>query len=1051
MNKVTDTLIPTEEQKTKRVLRKLPFEEKEPPQKQRQLKPIKRKADDVQAKIEGKTAADARANVAEQEQAERASSLSPGIRITPEASLTAADGSEDVPSEESQKQPDRRSSVPPVMEASSSEPHVIVQTSRTAEITAKLQSSEDESLKDEVEEKETRPSVDKTGKIKVKGVQLKTGEQRDTLSPNFQLKDKLLKVSKTEEQEQRERMTEPESPQEPLQKLIKPQKVLVEQEQLTVGTVNDTTFKVSALKESTQELVDRKVSVQPLPEETSEELEVTPEEHAEIRETAAVDSFEEKPSDTLISMKRRPKLAPSKEAADKQIPSKSLTVEDKTKKVPHIEDGTPNIEEQQQRKVLDASEVDVSVPHTQHLVAQGTQKTGKEAISESEARRSKEETQKMKRLQKLPKTGDKIDEFQSVILPIKVRKEQTSLNKDKETKHEQENLLRSEAAKQSGPETRVKGKEEETEEGIWSNLIPVQSKTEEVSPTEKKTLKRRERSEITASYAAESEVTHEESNAPEQSGKTVEGIQPTRYSNEDETDKCTALEEKKTRQKESDRKEKVRPEIQVREKKLDDVAQDKDQALVKFPTIKEMEESDKVSPAMKTKPRRDKQMQSKDSVAAQRDKAPEEENAEQISSKTVVVQHEYSRTAALEGTETRQEQEDAISDTSKHITVKVQDKQEKSEGKTSVSSAAQPETTHEHTLMDKHLVTDQTTTVLQAEDMKTRQKQRTTMTAVSLVMEETKAGTVTGKDELKTTDEFEQISQKKEETKTKKPLKFDKTSLEDIQKQESPKEKSQRSGPITKSSFEEVQSKTVVVQDDYGRVTAFEAIGTKQEQVGRTASVAPVMKVVSERSLMVSEGDAETETLRRYTTPDEQIQVTGQIMPQLDLVPAQTDKVSATRENLPERYEQVKGKASVSSKREVTSLMEQEAPERLSQLEKTTTVLQAEDMKTRQKPTGTKTPGTSVTDTEIKDIESMKSKPLKEESQRSDRVQSKTVTVRHEYGSVAPIHVLEAKQEQVGRTASVAPVMEVASERAFLVKEEDAETETLRREHAMHR
>lgn len=1107
----TNTCIPTEEPKIKkRHFRKPSIEEKEKPQKQRRQKPSESKTDDVQSKIRDETDEDTlktRINEAEQERVEGASSVSPGIRMTPKESRMA----------DSQKQADRKSSVHLLKDATPSEPDVIVQTGRAAEIPAKHKNPEDVPLKDEVAKKETRPSVNQTGKSKVKEVQLKTDEQRDELSPNVQLnvvkaEDRLPKASKTEEQEQRER-----PPQEPQHR---PQKVLVELEQLTVGRIKDTTFRVTPLNESKQGLIDRKVSVQPLT------LELTPEEHAGIREMAAVDeeldSFDEKASETSITLKKRqPKSAQIKEAADKQIPSKSLKVEHKTEKVTPVEDGAPTIAEQRiKRKVLDASEVEVQGPHTKHLVEQDTQKTGKEGIPESEVRRSKEETQKMKRLPKLPKTGDKIDKSQSV------RKEQTSLNEDEKTK--QENLLRADAAKQTGHEERAKGeapvslkkdeaqrdkrpksteckeitveevtvtdeygrvtpleatsiqweqvevmtakkhptvkdedvqidipqrmissddgfkdvslrKEKELEGENGSNLIPVQRKTEKVSPVEKKKLKKREGIAITASYAAEPELTSEESDAPEQSGKSAKTVQPTRDSKKDKTDQCTALEEMKTMQKERERQEEVIPEIRVREKNLDDTSQDKDQALVKTQMI--LDETGKVSSTVETKPRRHKQMQKTDPVSALRDKPSEEATAEETRSKTVVVQHEYSGTTPLEGEETKQQHGqmksrkdgDALLDSSKHITVK--QVQEKREGKISVSDVSQPEVTHEHTVTDKHPITDQTTTVLSAEEAKTRPKQTKTSTAATSGMEETKAGTVTGKDEVKRKDEFKHISQKKEEPRTEKALKFDKTSIEDIQNKKYHEEKSQRLGRSTKTSLKEVQSKTVVVRDDYGSVTPFEATETKPEQVG-TASVARVMEVASERSLMVADGDVRTETLRRYTTPDGQIQVIEQVMPKLDLAQDQTGTVSAIRGQ---------GKASDASQREVTSLMQQEAPGRLSELEKTTTVLQAEEKQTKEKTTETKTTGTSVTDAEIKDLESNKSKPLKEKAKRLDRVQSKVVTVRDEYGSVAPINVLETKQEQVENSVPVAPVMEVTSEKHLQGKEGDVESESLQR------
>ncbi|XP_068592434.1 uncharacterized protein [Cebidichthys violaceus] len=1235
INKCTEKCIPTEEQKTKKtVFRKLSIEGKE---KQKQQKPIKGKSDDVQSKIQDETAEDTFFKVTEQERTERTSSISPIIKITHEESLKAGDGSETakvVPSETSQKQ------IHLVMDTTSSEPDINIKPSRSAELPAEDESSENIPLKDEVAQKETRQSRDKTDKIKIKEVQSKTDEQRDKLSPNVQpeivkAEDKIPKVSKTEEQKQRERKAktvESEYSQEPQQKLAKPQEIIVEQDQLKVSTFKDKTFKVTPFKgtKSKQELIDRTVSVQPLMEETSEVLEVAPEKPPDEE----IDSFGEKPSETSIFLKEgRKKLAKGKEAADKQIPSKSVSVEDKTEQVTPIkdrtsdtqaktkdflteretfddssesesespqepqkltkpqdiiveqdqlkvstvkdktfkvtsiketkpeqikkkvsvqplmeetseelkvapkkhaenqetecvtdnneteesesisqkesislkdrrqtltktkkaadeqiqsksvtvenkivkatpiEDGTPKIAEQLiKRKVSGASEVEVQLPHTKHLMEQDTQKTGKEGIPKSEARYSKEETQKIKRLQKLPKTGDKIEEeFQTVVL-IKDRKDQTPLTEDEKTKQEQEYLLR-----QTEPEETVKGdtsvslqkdeaqkhkrpksaeskeitvkevqvrtvrvtdeygsvtsleatnvqqeqaeimtsvvpamkdaakkhltikdndvktnipqqmisaddvvkdvsltKEKEVEGEISSKLISVQSKTEKVSPIEKKTLKRRQQIEITASSTTEPEATYEKSDALEKYAETK------RTDEDKETGKRDVSEFETTHPK----KEKTLTEREEKPTK----------------TVKEIQ------------PIRD----------SKKDKT------DKIVEKSQIV-----------------EDGDSLSDPSKQIPVKqaknkediVKDKQEKTEGKSSVSGAAQPEVTYEHSLIDTHPVTDQTTTVLPAEEIKTRQTQIQTKTAVSPVMK--------GKD-------LEDVSQKKEETKTEKPLMFDNTSIEDIQTKTSLKEKSQRLSKSTKTSLEEVLSKTVVVKDNYGSVTPFEVTETKQEQVGRKVSVAPVMEVASERSLIVTEGDVKTETLRRSIASDKQLKVTEQVMSKVDLVQDQTEMVSAIGEELPERQEQIKRKTSVASKPEVTSKV---TPEIHSEMDKTTRVLQAEEIKTRQKQTETKTAVTSVTDTEIKHTEPKKSKSLKEKGQRSDKVtriplkevQCETVTVKDEYESVAPINVMETKQEQVQKTASVAAVMDIASEKHLVVKEGDVKSDTLQR------
>ncbi|XP_031733095.1 titin-like [Anarrhichthys ocellatus] len=1065
INKVTDAFIPTEEQKTKKtVFKKLPIEQKE---KQEQQQSIKGKSDDVQSKIQEETVEDTFINVTELERTERTSSISPTIKITHKESLKAGDGSETakvVPSETSQKQ------LHPVMDTTSSKPDINIKPSRTAEIPAEDESSENIPLKDKVAQKETRQNRDKIDKIKIKEVQSKTDEQRDKLSPNVQPKivkaeDKIPKVSKTEEQKQRERKAktvESEYPQEPQQKFAKPQEILVEQDQQNVSRVKDKTFKVTSIKETKPEQIERKVSVQPFTEETSEELEVAPKKHAENQESEYVTANKETEESESISQEesislkeRRQMLSKTKEAADEQIQSQSVTVENKIVKVTPIEDGTPKIAEQLiERKVSGASEVEVQVPHTKHLVEQDTQKTGKEGIPKSEARYSKEETQKIKRLQKLPKTGDKIEEeFQTGVLI----KEQTPLTEDENTKQEQEYLLR-----QTEPEETVKGdmsvslkkdeaqkdkrpksaeskeitvkevqartvtvteeygnvtpleatnvqqeqaeimssvvpavkdaakkhltikdddvktnipqqmisaddvvkdvslrKEKEVEGEIGSKLISAQSKRQKVSPIGKKTLKRREQIEITASSTTEPEVTYEKSDVPEKYAETK------RTDEDKDTGKRDVSEFETTHPK----KEKT---LTKREEKS-------------TKTVKEIQ------------PIRDSKKDKTDKIV---ERSPIDKDG------------------------------DSLSDPSKQIPVKqaknkediVKDKREKSEGKRSVSGAAQPEVTHEHTLIDKHPVTDQTSTVLPAEEMETRHTQIQTKTALCPVMK--------GKD-------LEDISQKKEETKTEKLLMFDKTSIEDIQTEKSLREKGQRSDKVTRIPLKEVQSETVTVKDEYESVAPINVMETKQEQVQQTASIAAVMDVASEKHLIVKEGDVKSDTLQRFMSPEKLVK---------DIASKKEDiyessevllvKHSQSPESSKKSVEVLAEKQKITDKTDRIKFVDDTMPSKQKQTQQNTQEILGEDAKTevvvRDHPRKHE---------EVRYDRTKKADSLKDHGKVTvEGVQSKTDTVKDAFLTVSPN--VETKQEQIERNASRTPVMDVAHTKPLIVKEQDIILET---------
>ncbi|XP_078030946.1 uncharacterized protein LOC144466895 [Epinephelus lanceolatus] len=466
IDKVTDKFIPTEEQETKmkKVLRKPLTEEKEKPeaipQKQRQQKPIRDKADNVQAKIVRFKDVTKAEEVTEQELIAKMPLVTPVIElkhkeetIAPEKCSKTAVVKDTVRKEEiklrvipakvkpterpqkvqletdeatddlmKQMKPARKEvgrkgldtavidktieinstgskSVSPLEPQQKPQAIVVEQdqlkVSTVKDKTFKISPLKETKTTDEEIERKVlvTPSMEETSKPapeftagdeemnsfgeipcetliypKEKGQKLaKTKEVENKQIPSKSIKkfEKLTSVKDGTPEKQAETKefvtehafdgetdtTESESvsPQAPQQK---PQEIIVEQDQPKVSTVKDKTFKVTPLKEAkiTDEEIERKVIVTPLMEETSKELEVeaAPEKLGEIRKTEfeadveEIDNFGIIPSETSVSMKeKRPKLAKTKEVADKQIPSKSIKVKDKPQKVTPIKDSTP--------------------------------------------------------------------------------------------------------------------------------------------------------------------------------------------------------------------------------------------------------------------------------------------------------------------------------------------------------------------------------------------------------------------------------------------------------------------------------------------------------------------------------------------------------------------------------------------------------------------------------------------------------------------------------------------------------------------------------------
>ncbi|XP_027146548.1 titin-like isoform X6 [Larimichthys crocea] len=936
---------------------------------------------------------------------------------------------------------DKTFKVTPLKESKSKQEHIERKVSVTPmieETSEELEEAQEklefEAVDDEIHVSEGIPPKELISLQKKEQKTTKTEEAADKqIPPPVTVKDKTKKVTPIQDgalkkhAKTEEFVTEPAtfddetdtidsesvSPQQPQQKLTKPQEIIVEQDKLGVSTVKDKTFKVTPLKESKskQEHIERKVSVTPMIEETFEELE----EAQEKLQFEAVDEInmpEGMPSQELISLqKKEQKTTQTKEAADKQIPP-PVTVKDKTKKVTPIKDATPEKHAKTKEFVTEPATFDDETDTIDSESVSPQQKLTKpqEIIVEQDKLRVstvKDKTFKVTPLKESKSKQEDIERKISVTPMIeetseeeelKVAPEKLKFVAAEETSNQMEKLI-SPQEQHKLNKSQLKQKSELTKRGIEKGQF-------ETIHSEKK----EEKSENIADKI--------------QSKGDRKNVKPAKFA---------PLEERQTMQEQTETKAAIIPEIDLKQKKAE----------------------------------------------------------EDIQSETVTVKDEYGQFTLFEetkqvkrvtaapvmevATEKSQVVEDGgvISDTLKHITVEqaktkeniIKDIPEKIEVERKVSGAPKPEVSHEDT-SEKLEIMYKTTTVPPVEEMKTE----LTKTVVSPTTKVTKRDIQREKDVLKMIDESEHISQIKEATQTEVEQKIEKTSellTEDIKTKKSKSIKDKKTLPkSTKTTLEEVQSRTVVVKDIFGTVTPFEVTETKPEQIETKFSMAPVMEVASQRSLIVKDGDVKSDTLQMYVTPDElvrdiasrkediyesdEISVktkdtkdTGveQVQSKVDRVQDKTEKMTPIEEKLPEKQEQIERKASVASKPEVTDQH---------------SLVDTEEFKTKQRQTETKTfvtPVKEVTDTEIKEIQSKKSKSLKDKGQRVDKgtktsleeVQSKTIMFKDEYGTVTPFGVTETKQEEVKRTVSIAPVMEIASEKHFIVKDGDVKSDTLQR------
>lgn len=916
-----DEVIPTERKKTKirNIFRKSSSEEKEKSpqkkvetQKQEQQRPIKGKAQDVQAKtvrIKNETAEVTTVKVKDATKhklIERIPSVTPVTELTHEESLIAGDNSEKcdriseagqvivekerlgVISEKIKPPPTERPEMSSKVLLESGENKIIViqkitkleQAKRyTAEVSSEELPSEKFTLEDR--EKLTTEDItlmrvtDKTAEIvsgeaiqKYVGTELREQEHPEGKASTADLTEpssgdlvteKIRTVAKPEEAKSVQTESESVTAKEPHQKLSKPQKIIAEQDQLNVSTVKDEnykaipikvtknkdgtpekqakmkentvfdeeidttetglaspegqlkvstvkdkTVKVSLLKETktTQAQIERKIAATTMKEETSIESEVAPEKNSEIKVTEFA-AVEEDVSDVPDE-----EIPQSEPRFSKEEISES---DDTSKLVSHKKD-----EPQKGKRPTSAKSEKISIEEAQSRTVAVTDEYSSIAPSE--------ETQIRQ---------GQIKKVTSVVPVMEKAAEKTPTIKDKDIKTD---ILQLTVASNDVVKDITFKKEKEIQvKKITSNLDPNKSKKDKVAAIEKKTLKRQEQIDSTASEASECDVTYKQCLAEYKQTKTKAEVS----------------------------------EREVKEKKLDEVPQDKDVAQ-KFAKMYKItgevvkDETDKIPPTIATKPGNQEEIEQKSLVTTLHDKPSNEQTAEEIQSKIVTVKDKYSSVIPFEVTETKQEQVKSMfsvppvmevaSEKSQivkvgelikeQITVEqaknkcIKDKPEKIEVKTGVSRAVEQDLTHQITLVEKNI---------------------------------TKTDIPIKRDTVKTIEASEHISLEKEAVK-REGQKLDKKSQiisEDVptNMSKSPKDKQGSLGRSTKMSLKEVQSQTVTVKDVYGIVIPFEVTGTKQEQVESKFSVAPVMKVASERSQIVKNGDGKSDTLHRVIIP----------------------------------------------------------------------------------------------------------------------------------------------------------------------------------------
>ena len=880
------------------------------------------------------------------------------------------------------------------------------------------------------------------------------------------------------------------SSQEPERKL---HEVVVDQDQLKVSTVKDTTFKVTPLKDmnSKQKQIERKVSVAPTMEATSKELKVTTEklEFAE-KEQGCHGSDGVPPKDSVSLKETQQNTGQTKEAADKQIPSKFIIVEDKSVKVTHAEDGTP--EKQIKRKHVDAPEKTLLGQDTQQKLAR-TQKTEKKGIPKSEPSSLQDETPKIKRLLRLPKTGDEIAEIEigsSVVPLVEEPAKKPVTVKDKDVKKD------------------IPQQKEITGEEIRASLVPDVRKTDKMTSIEMMTHERQEQPS-----EAKPEETYAESlveyDASEKYAETKiilkdrdkgkgdihefqtippekEELIPKRKeksakikgdAKKDKTAKYAPHKERKTKQEDAETKTEVILKMEGKENKPDDISQEKDKSQKSIKTLKTAveatkDETGKVPPTVKTKPVSQEQTERKDSVTALRDKPSKKQTPEEIQSKTVLVKDEYGSVAPIE--ETKPEQSERtfsvapVMEVASERYLIVKEGEVKSESLQRYITpdelvediASRKETVCksdgislksvgsdtkdikiEQAIAKVDRVQDKTEKVtLISETLPQRQEKnerKTSVTSKTGVTDQHSLAEAPEKltvmDKTTTVTLTEEIEPRRKQTETK-PVVPPLIDVPEIQskKSKSLTEKGQKLDKGGKTSLRELLPKSVLIKDEFGVVTPFDDTETKQEQVERTVSFASVMEVASEKHLIVKEGDVKSDTLQRFITPDKLVK-----------------EITSSREDIYEAGEVSlvsQSQSPESAQGSVEILTEnQETTDRITQVKEATSQFTTASVQqqTQQKAerTGVSQQKTQKTLVREDAKTEVAMSPKKPDGQKTDEgIQPKTDIVKDVFVSVTAI--FETKEEEIQRKASRTPVMDVAYESSLIAKEKDAILDT---------
>lgn len=673
-------------------------------------------------------------------------------------------------------------------------------------------------------------AADKTATAKQKKPPINKQVTREGLDPTVMNKTAEIETSESETV----------SPLDPHRKLSRPQQTAVEREQRKVSTVKDQTFKVFPLKEAqtTQDQFERQVSVTPLIDEMSSEG--VSEEHAEIKcsELAAGEEVihVSESQESTSRQGRGPKLD-----EDKQITAEFGTATKKTEAVSPVKDGVAEKHPEYKESV------------TEHAALDDDLNVAKmELASSQEPQHELTESQD---------TEVKPDQLK--VSSVKNKTFKVSPLKEKKSKQEQikRNVLVTPVKDETFKRTGASPEKLELAAGI-EGLV-----SDATSPVESVSQKERQHTLAETQKAADEQVPlkpittrgeHDEDSGKEKVIKDEESrakIIPVKC----KTDKVASVHQQKSRQEETETKSEGIPEMEGKEKKLEDNSQETDQQVP-------------LTTKQQAKPVRREQ----GSVTAFGDKTSTEPRAKEIGFKMATVKDKNESLSLFDGKEIQQEQlkrnsvapvmevtpeasEDILSDTSRRSSVKlgeeniVEDKQE--EGDNSYGPTS-----------DQVTVMKETTSILYLKDS-TKQAPLETKTTLSSDMERAKKEKKRDAPP-KTVQNIKIQSEERKNNDNTLDIKCEDD--RNGKKFKSQKEKQDMLGKYTTSPHKAVLSKAVVIKDQYSSFTPLEEMESKEEKMEKL-SLAPVMETASERSLIVKIGNVKSDSLQNIITPDELI------------------------------------------------------------------------------------------------------------------------------------------------------------------------------------